>query len=81
MIEQGGTGAKSAGPMLKRIWDGLLGAGQPAVLPGSTAPTTLPKITPQVRVSGGSSDLPPALGGTGGAPAVPTYPPRPGGAR
>jgi penicillin-binding protein 2 len=81
MIEQGGTGATSAGPMLKRIWDGLLGAGQPAVLPGSKAPTALPKIAPQIQVTGGSAHLPPALDGTGGPPAVPTYRPRPGGVR
>jgi hypothetical protein len=26
MVEQAGTGATAAGPMLKRIWDALLGA-------------------------------------------------------
>ncbi len=67
--------------MLKRIWDGLLGAGQPAVLPGSKAATALPKIAPQVRVAGGASGLPAVDGGSGGPPAVPTYPPRPAGAR
>jgi penicillin-binding protein 2 len=28
MVEQAGTGATAAGPMLKRVWDALLGAGQ-----------------------------------------------------
>jgi penicillin-binding protein 2 len=52
MIEQGGTGATAAGPMLKRIWDGLLGYEQKAVIKGSTPTTTLPKLAAQVRVSG-----------------------------
>jgi penicillin-binding protein 2 len=52
MIEQGGTGATAAGPMLKRIWDGLLGYQQKPIVKGSTPATTLPKIAPQVRVSG-----------------------------
>ena len=32
MVEQAGTGATAAGPMLKRIWDGILGvSGKPIV--------------------------------------------------
>ncbi|MBE7187304.1 penicillin-binding transpeptidase domain-containing protein [Jatrophihabitans endophyticus] len=51
MIEQAGTGAMAAGPMEKRIWDGLLGAhGKTPLLRGSHAPTTLPKIGAQVQV-------------------------------
>jgi hypothetical protein len=26
MIEQGGTGATAAGPMLKRVWDYIMGS-------------------------------------------------------
>ncbi|MCW2497396.1 penicillin-binding transpeptidase domain-containing protein [Jatrophihabitans sp.] len=52
MVEQAGTGATAAGPMLKRIWDGLLGYKQPAVIKGSQPATTLPKLKPQVQVSG-----------------------------
>jgi penicillin-binding protein 2 len=44
MVEQAGTGATAAGPMLKRIWDGLLGAGGPAVVPGSRPATRLPAV-------------------------------------
>jgi penicillin-binding protein 2 len=44
MITQGGTGATAAGPMLKRIWDGILGPHP--VLPGGEPVTTLPKVTP-----------------------------------
>ena len=52
MIEQGGTGAKGAGPMLKRIWDGLLGAnGKKPLLAGEKPVSALPKIAAQVKVS------------------------------
>lgn len=40
MIEQGGTGATAAGPMLKRIWDGLMGVTGKPVVPA----TRLPKV-------------------------------------
>ncbi len=52
MIEQGGTGATAAGPMLKRVWDGLLGANGPAVVPGSRPATNLPHIGSQVSIVG-----------------------------
>jgi penicillin-binding protein 2 len=45
MIEQGGTGASSAAPMVRQVYDGLLGVGQPAVLPSSQPITALPHIT------------------------------------
>jgi len=49
MVEQAGTGATAAGPMLKRIWDGLLGPHP--VVPKARPVTALPKVAPQVRVS------------------------------
>ncbi len=52
MIEQGGTGAFGAGPMLKKVWDGIFGIGQPAVLKNQRPVATLPKIAPQVTVIG-----------------------------
>ena len=52
MIEQGGTGATAAGPMLKRIWDGLLGYKQKPVIAGSTPATKLPVVGPAVTVTG-----------------------------
>jgi penicillin-binding protein 2 len=52
MIEQGGTGATAAGPMLKRIWDGLLGAdGAKPIIAGERPATTVPTIAPQVKIS------------------------------
>jgi penicillin-binding protein 2 len=55
MVEQAGTGATAAGPMTKRIWDGLLGANGPALVPRSRPATHLPRIAPQVRVTTGAS--------------------------
>jgi penicillin-binding protein 2 len=51
MVEQAGTGATAAGPMLKRIWDGIFGAGRKPVIPGSAPETRLPRVGPQVKVT------------------------------
>ena len=52
MVEQGGTGATAAGPMLKRIWDGIFGVdGSKPIIKGLRPAATLPKISPQVKVS------------------------------
>jgi penicillin-binding protein 2 len=52
MVEQAGTGATAAGPMLKRIWDGLLGAnGGKPIIKDERPATTLPAIAPQVKVA------------------------------
>jgi penicillin-binding protein 2 len=51
MVEQAGTGAKAAGPMLKRIWDGLLGADGKPIIAGEQPAAQLPKLGPQVKVS------------------------------
>ena len=51
MVEQAGTGATAAGPMEKRIWDGIFGAGRKPVIPGSAPETRLPRIGPQVVTS------------------------------
>jgi penicillin-binding protein 2 len=49
MVEQAGTGATAAGPMLKRVWDGILGTQRP-VIPHARPETALPRIAPQVEV-------------------------------
>ena len=49
MVEQAGTGATAAGPMLKRVWDGILGTHRP-VIPHARPETALPRIAPQVKV-------------------------------
>jgi penicillin-binding protein 2 len=50
MVEQAGTGATAAGPMLKRVWDGLLGASGPAIISQSRPESTLPRIAAQVHI-------------------------------
>ncbi len=49
MVTEAGTGATAAGPMLKRIWDGIFGAGghRTPLLPGLRPRTSLPKLTSQ----------------------------------
>jgi penicillin-binding protein 2 len=49
MVEQAGTGATAAAPMLKRVWDGILGTQRP-VIPHARPETALPRIAPQVKV-------------------------------
>lgn len=70
MVEQGGTGASSAAPMVRRVYDGLLGAGRPPVLAGSQPETSLPTIAPQTQVSRAA----PSRGPTR-RPAAPVTPP------
>lgn len=81
MIEQGGTGAKSAGPMLKRIWDGLLGATGAPVIAGSRAPAAPAKVPPRTTVTGGGSGNAGAQGGLSTPSVTPTFPPRTGSRR
>jgi penicillin-binding protein 2 len=50
MVEQAGLGARAAAPMVRNVFEGLLGAYSPAVLPGSTPASTLPKIAPRSQV-------------------------------
>ncbi len=44
MVEQAGTGASAAAPMVRAVYNGLLGVGQPAVLPASAPVSQLPKL-------------------------------------
>jgi penicillin-binding protein 2 len=83
MVEQAGTGARGAGPMLKRIWDGLMGVGSSPVLPGTRPATQLPHLAPRVHIStSGTPD--PAGGNAAGVPVTDvttTATPRPGSRR
>jgi penicillin-binding protein 2 len=51
MIEQAGTGASAAAPMVRSVYNALLGVGQPAALPNASAVTKLPAIGPSVGVA------------------------------
>lgn len=68
MVEQGGTGATSAAPMVRKVYDGLLGAGQPQVISEGRPETTLPTIAPADRVT---TSAPPSRPATG-PPSSPT---------
>jgi penicillin-binding protein 2 len=82
MVEQAGTGARAAGPMLKRVWDGLLGARGKPVIAGSRPTTTLPHIAPQIRVATSTGGQSPAAQGALVGPSIaPTFPPRTGARR
>jgi penicillin-binding protein 2 len=50
MVEQAGLGSSAAAPMVRSVYDGLLGVNGPAVLPGSEPARTLPKIAPRTQV-------------------------------
>jgi len=51
MIEQAGTGASAAAPMVRSVYNALLGVGQATALPNASAVTTLPAIVPSGQVA------------------------------
>jgi len=50
MVEQAGLGSRAAAPMVRSVYEGLLGANGPAVLPGSRPASKLPRIAPRTQV-------------------------------
>lgn len=50
MVAQGGTGASTAAPMVREVYDALYGVGRPAVLPGSRPRAALPVVRPDGTV-------------------------------
>jgi hypothetical protein len=45
MVPEGGTGGTTAGPIARKIWDGIYGLeGQPAQASAGSLPTTLPVV-------------------------------------
>jgi penicillin-binding protein 2 len=74
MVEQAGTGASAAAPMVRAVYNGLLGVGQPAALPSSAPVTDLPKID---QVSDPQAPLAPAPTTTHVAGPVALVPPAP----
>jgi len=73
MIEQAGLGSRAAAPMVRSVYEGLLGAAAPPVLPGSRIASSLPKIVPQARIAV-TSGTPPSRAPTATAPPT-TAPP------
>jgi penicillin-binding protein 2 len=51
MIEAAGTGASAAAPMVRAVYDGLLGENRPTVLPGATPERVPPVVGPAGRMT------------------------------
>lgn len=45
LVEQAGTGASAAAPMVRRMYEGLLGAGGKPILPGAAPAKTVPRVS------------------------------------
>jgi penicillin-binding protein 2 len=77
MIEQAGTGATAAAPMVRQIYNGLLGVGQPPLLPASRPIATLPQIVP-AALAPTPVPAPPSAPAAPSAPAPSSGPSSPG---
>jgi penicillin-binding protein 2 len=76
MVEQAGTGASAAAPMIRQVYEGLLGAYGPPVVPGGVPAGTLPKVPSGLPVAHSTPVLPAASSPAGSAvPAGPTASP------
>jgi penicillin-binding protein 2 len=70
MVEQAGTGSSAAAPMIRQVYEGLLGAYAAPVLPGGAPASKLPKVTVRTPVARSVPGLPvitPPAGPTGSA--------------
>ncbi|UQX89672.1 penicillin-binding transpeptidase domain-containing protein [Jatrophihabitans telluris] len=67
MVEQAGLGSKAAAPMVRKVYEGLLGAYGPPVLPGVTPATTLPVVAPRQQTVVGRPSAVPSSSTAGGA--------------
>jgi penicillin-binding protein 2 len=77
MVEQGGTGASNAAPMVRAVYNGLLGVGQPAALPASTPIAALPKLTSVAATQTSSPANRPGPLSSARAPSSPKAPANP----
>jgi penicillin-binding protein 2 len=76
MVEQAGTGASAAAPMVRKVYEGLLGAYGPSIVPGAVPASKLPTVTSRTPVAHSAPGLPKVTSsatgspsGTGSAPA------------
>jgi penicillin-binding protein 2 len=58
MVEQAGTGSSAAAPMVRQVYEGLLGAYEPPILPGAVPASKLPKVTVRTPVARSVPGLP-----------------------
>ena len=55
-VSQGGTGATTAAPLVRKVYEGIYGlGGAPAALPGGRLPTALPVVRPDGTVAPAST--------------------------
>ena len=78
MVEQAGTGASAAAPMVRKVFEGLLGANGTPVLPAACRPASCRAVTPRHRrpragrsaaASAGPAPRPRARPASGAGPA------------
>jgi penicillin-binding protein 2 len=62
MVEQAGTGASAAAPMVRKVYEGLLGAYGPPIVPGAVPAGKLPAVTSRTAVAHSAPGLPAASG-------------------
>ncbi|MEO7259669.1 MAG: penicillin-binding transpeptidase domain-containing protein [Jatrophihabitantaceae bacterium] len=78
MVEQAGTGSSAAGPMVRQIYEGLLGAFGAAIVPGAAPASKLPTVTIRTPVARSVPGLP-AFAPSGSVTPVASSPGRPAG--
>ncbi len=69
-VSQGGTGASTAAPLVRAVYEGIYGlGGRPAALPGGKLPALLPTVQPDGSVTAPGSPV--VAAPAGGGPAQP----------
>ncbi|HEX8092713.1 penicillin-binding transpeptidase domain-containing protein, partial [Jatrophihabitans sp.] len=58
MVEQAGTGASAAAPMVRKVYEGLLGAYGAPIVPGAAPAGKLPTVTSRTPVARSAPGLP-----------------------
>jgi len=78
-VSQGGTGATTAAPLVRKVYEGIYGlGGKPAALPGGKLPATLPVVRSDGTVAPPGTAVAPTPAGTAGSPASLGPPSAPG---
>jgi len=75
MVEQAGTGASAAAPMVRQVYEGLLGAYGSPVVPGGVPAGKLPKVASRVAVAHATPGLPTVSPSAGSSSSAAGFPP------
>ena len=79
MVEQAGTGASAAAPMVRKVYEGLLGAYGAPIVPGAAPASKLPTVASKAPVARSVPGLPKATSPATGSRATSSSPARPSG--